>query len=105
MTPAAATVLFRNVRAPCHSDASDVVALEEEVVLRELNPPGPFHTPSVARPPSSTRTGRGVCVNNLEAKSVKSVRSWCVNAGRARCAAQCASGAPHASLSRTRQTA
>ena len=130
MTPAAATVLFRNVRAPCHSDASDSVGLviqyvaevaiagrqvagnehdhvapEEEVVLRELNPPGPFHTPSVARPPSSTRTGRGVCVNNLEAKSVKSVRSWCVNAGRARCAARCASCAPHASLSRTRQTA
>src|SRR5271166_1406698 len=108
MTPVAATVLFRNVRAPCHSDASDAVglviqhvALEEEVVSRELNPPGPFHTPSVARPPSSTRTGRGVCVNNLEAKSVKSVRSWSINAGRARRAAQCA----HASLSRTRQTA
>jgi len=27
MTPAAATVLFRNVRAPCHSDASDSVGL------------------------------------------------------------------------------
>src|SRR5271165_4877601 len=27
MTPAAATVLFRNVRAPCHSNASDAVGL------------------------------------------------------------------------------
>ena len=36
MTPAAATVLFRNVRAPCHSDASLSILAEAAVANARL---------------------------------------------------------------------